>query len=750
MRRHPKSLLGLFESPLLHKGHIQPSIRTLTPRFQSSSSNDSRSDQTNLNTRHGTTVRHKPKNYLHSERLPIGVTSLGEPGEVVIVPPKIRRRPQHSGPNALGEGEGQLKEDPSSVSAILHDMDEESVETTAEIIRVRMEGLRTYRPKQKLTASEWEDLQSTIVSSFSRPQLSQYVAAYNHDMPISEDNLAPWRPGTSAFILKTGSRLRPRLDHKMQLAEHILREFWQLSILDEVGHLDLTLPPLYINLLLAANNFSFDEVAGLHKSSIDITHSLGLVRITGTETSCESTCEVISDAAARIQEEQVGIDFVTVGTRFTPNFIDWVCQTYGVEIDRQAVQGPERILYLKENKRGAEEARRTLGLAAHGANPSPQPFSTYLPASEPANVYDYTPETTASWLDQQKSWFRWAMPAVQTTATEPQPTPFFNGHNALLSNTLLKLLRDQREANPVSLGGFTLQESVTAAVGRCLFNRKSTFDETTISASQLGKLSLPRTFVPDVPRIKPFLDSLSPIAPENGIPIHVVRLIPLPGSSGNLPELEVEFSPKTMNASGASQDPISIHGVRFILDTNSVDFLLPETGLDLRFTRTLHLQASAETVTDEEQYEELLNSIKQSLRDTFTSPSSIEGSSLPAFGHIRLPQNIFPSCLHTKTEGKVDSVEYIFPPMNDARGAVAQRYHFEGTQLSYRFYESGPFLAARTTEVSLDMNIPQDTMEVVDGESQDAVEQNFHSFYNTACDMAFKIDKARYPDEHDG
>ncbi|KAJ5925433.1 hypothetical protein N7454_008072 [Penicillium verhagenii] len=711
MRRHPKSLLGLFEPPLLHKGPIQPSIRNLTPRFQSSSSNDSRPDHTNLNSR-GTTIRRKPKSYVPSQRLPIGVDSLGEPGEVVIVPPKFRRRPERGRTNDLGEGNGQPKEDPSSVSAILCDLDEESSETTAEIVRDRMEGLRTYRLKQKLTTREWEDLQSTIVSSFSRYQLSQYVTTYDHGIPTSEDNLAPWRPGTSAFILPTGSTLRPRLDRKIRLAEHILRDCWQLSILDEVGHLDLNLPPLYINLLLAANNFSFDEVAGLHKSSIDITHSLGLVRITGTETSCESTWEVISDAAARIQEEQVGIDFVSASTRFTSSFIDWVCQTYGVQIDRQAVQGPEKILYLKENKRGAEEARRTLGLAARGANPSPQPFSTYLPASEPANVYDYTPEATANWLDQQKSWFRWAMPAVQTTATEPQPTPFFNGHNALLSNTLLKLLRDQRRANPVSLAGFTLQESVTAAVGRCLFNRKSTFDETVISASQLGKLSLPRTFVPDVPRIKPFLDSLSPIAPENGIPTHVVRLIPLPGSSGNLPELDVEFSPKTINASEDSQDPISIHSVRFIIDTNSVDFLLPETGLDLRFTRTLYLQASAETVTDGEQYEELLNSIKQSLRDTFTSPSSIEGS-----------------------------------PSSPLR---TYSYDFGGTQLSYRFYESGPFLAARTTEVSLDMNIPQDTMEIVDGESQDAVEQNFHSFYNAACDMAFKIDKARYPDEHDG
>jgi hypothetical protein len=90
----------------------------------------------------------------------------------------------------------------------------------------------------------------------------------------------------------------------------------------------------------------------------------------------------------------------------------------------------------------------------------------------------------------------------------------------------------------------------------------------------------------------------------------------------------------------------------------------------------------------------------------------------------------------------------MFPPLNDARGAAAQRYDFDGRQLSYRFYESGPFLALRSTEVSLDMAIPQD--HPLEGESQDPVEQHFHSFYNAACDMAFRIHKARYADELDG
>ncbi|KAJ6093596.1 hypothetical protein N7486_008885 [Penicillium sp. IBT 16267x] len=737
--RHPNRVLGLLGSSVPQRRSVQSCIRPFTPRFQSSSSDGQPAfpEHANLNKQSTQPTRRWPKKRKEASKVPIGVDSLGEPGEIFLVPPKdvkARRGRKHfeRGGPIPKEGEGSL-------SSILDDLADEASTLTPELVWKRLESLRTYRPNQKLSARSWKDLLSAIESSFTLVQLSEYLAQYNHGESPSENNIGTWRPGTSVFLHH--GRRQENQTKKSVLVERILRECWQLSIMDEVGQLDLSLPPLHISLLLTANDFSFDEVASLHKSSIDITQSLGLVRITGAQTACESTREVISDATTRIREEEVGIDFTTAGSRLTPSFIDWVCQTYSVAIDRQAMQAPQKLLYLIENKQGAEDARRTLGLAAHDANPTPRPFSTYLPASEPANIYDYTPEASANWFDRQRCWFRWAMPAVQTTATEPQPTPFFDGHQTRLSGELLKLLRSQPDAKLPSPGGSIVHESVTATVGRCLFGRKPAFDETVISASQLGKLSLPRTFVPDIPRIKPFLDSLSPLDPENRIPTHTVRLIPFPESSGNLPELDVEFVPRPANGSEDSRGTIDIKSVRIIHDTSSVDYLLPETGLDLRFTRTLYSQVSTDTISDPENYEELLTSIRKPLHDTFVSQPSDESSvSLPAFGRIYLAGNSF----------QAGPAEYMFPPFNDARGAAAQRYDFGGRQLSYRFYESGPFLAARSTEVSLNMNIPQDAMHPGEGESQDAVGQNFHSFYKAACDMAFRIHKARYTDEHDG
>ncbi|KAJ5761243.1 hypothetical protein N7520_008399 [Penicillium odoratum] len=731
MRPPPSALGRLCASP---RRPIQPYIRSFIHRSQSFSSDDSRRPD-NLNKLHKpayTSVRPRVK-AIPGRALPIGVDSLGEPAQMIIVPPKpskVRRRRKN--PNEVEPPADGI----NSLSSILEDLDDEAIETTIDLARERLEELRTYRPKQRLDAGDWKDLQSTIASSFTYGQLLHYVAEYNHGEPKTENNLATWQPGRSGSVQPPGLTRKT----KSGLVDHILRDCWQLSIMDEVGQLDISLPPNYIKLLLTATHFSFDEVASFHKASIDISHSLGLVRITGTQPACESAFEVISDTTTRIRVDEVGIDFPT-GLRLTPSFIEWVCETYSVAIDQQPMQGPDKILYLTENKHGAEDARRTLGLAVHDANQTPKPFSTYLPASEPANVYDYTPEASANWFDRQKSWFRWAMPVVQTTATEP--TPFFDGHQTLLSSELLKLLRNQPGAKSLSLGS-TVYESVTAAAGSCLFGRKSVFDATEISASQLGRLSLPRTFVPDIPRVKPFLDSLSPIAPESGILTHVVRLIPLPGSSGNLPELDVEFASKSTSSTD-SQGEIDIKSIKFILETNSVDYLLPETGLDLRFTRTLHSQAS-ETITDPAKYEELLNSIRQPLYNTFIRSSS-EAASLPAFSHIPLPRNLFQTSLRLATDGQVEPVEYMFAPLNDVRGAAAQRYDFDGRQLSYRFYESGPFLAARTTEISLDMDIPRQTIPSVDGESQDVVEPNFHAFYNAACDMAFRIHKARYADD---
>ncbi|KAJ6028788.1 hypothetical protein N7540_004364 [Penicillium herquei] len=738
--------------PSLHRSPIpSQSCFTRTLRFQSSSSNDRPTHHEHFNNKNPNRRR------LKSQKLEIGVDSLGQPGEIVVLPPRRNKTLQQ-----LRRRKDQLaarNDAPMTISSILGDLEDEASVTDPEIVRKRLEETRQiYQPNQKLTVEDWEDLRATLSSSFTTEQLSSYLSTFKNDESTQEVHTEHQRPegyaplGTSTPWQGT----TPNLTGKPMLAERIIREHWELSLVDEVGHLDLYLSRPIITLLLNADHFSFDQLATLHQSSIDITHALGLVRITGLKAACGSVRDIIQDATTRIREDDTGIDLAAHSSRLTPTFLDWVCQEYNVMIDQGRTKRTANVLYLVENKTGADQARRTLGLAVHHPSPTNRLFSTYLPGSEPAHIYSYIPGTSGSWFDKQGSWFRWAMPAVQTAVPALYRTPFFLAHQTRLSDELLKLLRSQPRTKMLEdhENTFSVRESMTATVGQCLFGQKPMLNETAVTASQLGRLSLPRTFVNNIPRMKPFLDTLPETMPEiDDTETHFIRLIPSPKFAARLPEIDVQVLSKP--------GEIELQKIKIILDTNNLDYLLPENGLDLRFTHTRYLELSANAIAESSEYEGLLSSILRPIRDAFTAESSSEHdwsarthpSSLPPFCQVHLPRNILPSSVSTGSHlpaGEDQSVaEYMFLPFRGVRGTAVRYYDFEGRRFRYRFYDNGPFLASQINEVQLDLELPQVDIEPSDSQVEDPAEEQFHSFYQTACNLAFEIHKSRDVYEHE-
>jgi hypothetical protein len=654
-----------------------------------------------------------------------------------------------------------ITEDAQTVTlgSMLEDLEEEFSPLTASAIHERIESHRSSEGLgRKLNEREWEAARNSLASSFTYNQLSEYIQQYDKYESQPEGTRARWRPGTSAFLhadpdLHTGVTKRVAtsqdLKGKALLAEQILRDCWQMSIADEIGQLDLRLSPAFLSLLLKAKHFSFDEVAIMHHSSIDITSSLGLVRITGRQTACESMCEIVLDAVARIREDATGIEIAAshpgLNQIYSPRLLEWISERYGVALESGDSQVPEKILYLAENKEGADNARRILNFALHEVTPSSVPFSTYFPASEPANVYSYNPGDAVSWLDRRKQWFRWAMPSTQSAGTESHSTPFFNSHQTRLSDHLLSLLRQTPVPTASLGGGLTVHESVTAAVGHCLFTRKASVENTTVSASQLGKPSLPRTFSTDIPRIINFLASLRPITPVVGTQFHNIRLTPSSTYAGVAPTLEMKIAFKLGTHLGSPEESFDIQIVKFIQSSNAVDYLLPENGLDLRFTRTVYHELSGDALAESVEYQDLLKSIKSSLRSIFAATvDSRTSTSLPSFCQVALPRNLVQS-EPPSFDGPPLTAEYILPPIQNIRGAAISLYDFADRQLSYSYYETGPFLPARANDVSLDMQIPT-TPSDMDG----SLETEFHSFYNAACRMAFDIHDTKLMSVQDG
>ncbi|KAJ5294632.1 hypothetical protein PENANT_c006G07478 [Penicillium antarcticum] len=682
-------------------------------------------------------------------KVTLDVNSLGQPGQIVVVPGRGRRRLHRN------RRDSSSNKDRSTISSMLDDLDEENSDPTAETIQKGIDASREpHQPGDTLAIGEFKALRSKLTSSFTYRQLSEYVSdQQGNDVDLKETN---WAWGPSDEISEFPG---PKAHQgKTRLAERIVRNCWQLVVPAERGQMDFHLKPEFMSLLLHAEHFSFHELASLHGCTIDVTRSAGRVTLFGKRNACESVREIIYDATARTREEDVGINPYAledgINLVFTPDFLDWINTTYGVFVEHKAYRTPEKIFYLAENKMGADNARRALNLAITNSTLSSTHFSTYLPASEIASVYSYIPEENASWFDRQKSWFRWAMSSSQSAQAKNLDTPFFDKHQTRLSDELLKLLRDTAPLKSDPQVKPNLQDSVTAEVGRCLFMQKSSFEETTMSPAQLGRLSLPRTFTNDIPLISKFLDSLSTVSQKNESEPYRIRLTPT-ADAGTFPELEIELTTNSRNGTQNSDDALEIQSAKAIFATNSVDYLLPENGLDLRFTRTIFQDLLHESAHSSD-LQIMLQSIKQSLRGSFLADGVSCGPFSP-FCSISIPSGIqkvarsyhkaTPSKLHeSETSESNIIVEYMFPPLSEVRGTAVQTYEFGDRQLKYRHYESGPLLAARSNEVSITTQIPHADSTLESDQAQELLHHDFHSFYNTACDMAFKIHGSRYVD----
>ncbi|KKK26227.1 hypothetical protein ARAM_005239 [Aspergillus rambellii] len=754
---------GLLNSQLLiacrrNAIHVTSRRHDVFSRSQNTASDSS--DGSHLSRvpyRHKSSRRNRNPKRPQSRKVELDVTSLGQPGEVVVV----RERKHRRHVPIISTLPGQTA-DKSALPFMLKDIEEDLSIADSSVIAERIESFRlSYQSRDKLSLSDWEDIRSRLQSSFTIRQLAEYIAENRQDGAASMEsagsekgNASEWRPGTSVF-LETGPAAREGVAERVAisqdlkgkdlLAERILRDCWQLGVINEIGQLDIRLPSHCLSLLLRSDHFSFEELASLHEVKVDVTHSLGLVRVTGKQRSCESIREIVHDTTNRIRQEELELlppnntTAKTIGRIFTSDFITWVSETYGVAFERNPLHVPSRIFYLLENKFDAENARRTLNLAVRNASPIHIPFSTYMSASEPSAVHGVDAENFTSWPDRQGSWFRWGISPTQATKMVNLNRSFFDKHQTRLSDELLKLLRARPPtANPTLETASEVHESVTAAVGRCLFSRKPFFEEKQASASELGKMCLPRVFTTDIPRAAHFLRMLTPRFSEEGMRSHLIRLVPSGLHASLFPQLELEVSTKAGKSDSPSDDDCVIRGAKAVLDESHVDYLLPEATLDIRFTRKLTHDLLARPG------ENCLEGLQSDLQDCFnrsiTSDSEVP---LPTFASITLPNSLLGHTSQNLDSNGSSTGEYMFLPVKDIQGTQTHQYEFRDQNLFYSFYESGPYNPQTTTELFLRKDLVDSSTEFragsENGLSPQPLQQDFNSFYNTACALAFEL-----------
>jgi hypothetical protein len=341
-------------------------------------------------------------------------------------------------------------------------------------------------------------------------------------------------------------------------------------------------------------------------------------------------------------------------------------------------------------------------------------------------------------------------PAGYFVETRRSATPFYDRHNLCLSSDLFKLLRGASKANSTLPVGGCIRETITATAGKCLFLQKPAVSGRTVSVSRLGELLLPRIFTGDIPKITPFLRLLPPFLGSEGRQLHRIRLTPSSIAAGILPPFELEIEIKLGDTRSPSTPDFIVRRATVVLLEKNTDYLLPESGLDLRFTRTVYrdivdntengipVNGYASAFGGDEPLVKALQGCLESIKFNYgTSKSHIPW---PAFCHLRLPREVMTlnpmqQMPHTKESNEgVDYItaEYMFPPLRSFALSRIQLYDFHGERLSYGYHECGPLFAKGTAYVSLEMD-------AVSGEFADTLLQEFNYFYRTACKMAFEL-----------
>ncbi|KAL4997283.1 mitochondrial inner-membrane-bound regulator-domain-containing protein [Aspergillus recurvatus] len=739
--------------------------RGVLARYQNTASNSSDSGDPNgypsddhrdrttskINTR---LRRNKWRNHNRLKKLKfeLDVPALGRPGEVLVVRERGRRRFAPSGRPPT--------EDPSDLPLMLHEMEQDTAHIDSAVVSERIDNFRrSYQPQDRLAPGAWEDLRSNLRKSFTVPQLSEYLSRRSKEKPdIPEESsvhggqtkLGNWRPGTSLFLETGQGRLQSVADRvaatqnikgKDLLIERILRDCWQLGLVNDIGQLDIRLPAHLLSLLIGSEFFSFEELASLHETKIDITHSLGLIRVTGKQRSCESVREIIHDYTNRIRSEELNLlppgDSRTKAAAQTLSlgFLSWVEATYKVSFERGASQIPSRLYVLAENQTNANNARRTLNLALNRATLPSVPFSTYKPASYVTYMKPIQVEKVAPWHDRQRLWFRWKLPHEQVRLVR-NTGHLMEKHNSALSNELLKVLR-QASATASFGSGLEVRESITATLGKCVFAHEPSSEEIQASASQLGQMFFARTFVHEFPRATRLLRKRMPLNIDEGSRSHRIRLVPSTLHANVFPALELEL----VSTHGGDCD---LRSAKAVLGESKVDYLLPESAADLRFTRKL----THELLTRSQKIPclgTLLADLQVCFHKSMTSNSEVP---LPVFTSITLPNNLLRrSGTEPDLDGYLDgwtTGEYMYPPVNDIQMTHVSEYDAYGQQLFYAPYECGLYGANTTADLFLEINSNGHSANSTDA-SHSATSpklggEEFHSFCTTACKVVSLLD----------
>ncbi|KAK2736150.1 hypothetical protein FQN57_000881 [Myotisia sp. PD_48] len=734
------------------------------------------------------TTNQRPKNdFYHVEHLK-NAQVLGKPARVVIVNKKPRDIVGPYANDGSEEGNINWRKGPRELLAELRiEAGSHPVEVAKNFQRLR----ELHTLGERLDFVQWESLHASVHDGFTYNQLAQYYRTFNKDRktcPEDQRSISArsgiWKAGTTPFMDPESSARENATNRiagfkqqsaKKRLVQKILRECWQLSIKDEVGQLDMRLGSGAISVLLVPDLSPLRTFAESNNVNIDVSRSLNLVRITGSELSCGEVKDQLLAWVSDLQsldislEQSIYMDLDYIESTFSP----WLNEIYNVGCEIHRDTSKLTIYYLPGQERDVQHARRTLYLALMPLEKEVRPV-THFPKSELAQLSLVLSPDSLRFEERPKNWVRWTKISSGAGRSDPRcsrrpPASIYSKGPTSPYAKLSNLLFTRPYIGEQNLNPESACEVVTATAGKCLFENKPAFKLARVAFDRLESSTARRAFITDAPNTLSFLNSLDKALPENNPHTFCIQLVPSPNQRYKPPTIELELEASSEDGDLKSLAPLAIKSASVVSSLGHVDMLMPESSLDMRFHRKIYHNIIIGTATGLEQPTSLNDGLlHSSLRECINKiqlrlPLFRQQSDMPLFFTIQIPAEYFEdkkfsdpnmvTKIPKKTPEYMSAEYYISPPVRSLVDANVTRYAYKNFELHFSSQNLGPYLPMKSTEIKLILGCSRDKLRLRNGlpwspgiRPGSSIENNLYPFYIRACQLAFELGASQQPE----
>lgn len=554
----------------------------------------------------GKAVRHK--------RAQLGVPSLGEPAEIVIVD-------EESGP-ARKFWSTDLDQRPQSNSSSLNETIKETVDNvgktlTREEINANIEGLRTSLAHDDgwITATQQDKLSRNLREGFSQPQLYEYIRGQYADNPTEGKDP---ESTSSIFLSKTSTINRLRKAGKSTLINNIINKLWKFRIKGEWKTVEIKLDssklallstnpsPQYKAMHRGANlrvEYRVKKSAVVGKGSKGERssaegHSTATLRVHGIADNMDRMESKLTKFISDIQVRDVQLPPVDdeATAHFNKELPQILAKKYGVHVTKLRNRPAWAVAFYPTDDRVFGRVIRDIHLSRRLPYQMENARLWSDQSSDLRLVDVDCDESMPEAYRRRYNWQRWTNPYARTP-TKPRASDITKDLAPLKKASTF--WRNIKSLDVLANGG-DVKFEMSATFGQTLV--KNIRDRPPLSTAKSDIRRTPAlsksasiAFARDYPRLPQMLSTLSQKAQSKQI-----ELILSPKSQTNptqkeFPEIHLAFSTTEKDPDGGAQTT----KMQAIFGQKPYDLLLPQNVLDIRLEHRLFydlLKAKEESV----------------------------------------------------------------------------------------------------------------------------------------------------------